>query len=517
VSGSLGFQKSKMAIEKKGKKNHIELIFIGIAILLFILLRIPSLFEPHWYSDEGFLAAAGNSFKYDLKLYKDIYTNMSPGLFYIFYILKNPLNLNLALAKTINLFMSIISLLLIFKITNKIFSLKIANFLLIISSFLFGLPLLETNIITEENFFLPFIMASIYLVLEPNYFKLILAGISIGIGFWFSPKVAFVFIAILIYIFFLKYKTKSSYIKVKFITSFIIGLLIPLSFIYILLYINNNLSDFYNLVIKNNISSILNAKDESLGFIIIANTIRTRTLLAFFSIVVITILYIKRKIESKYFLIYLWLISAIYSVLLYQKPYIHYLIETIPIFIIIIGIYIIKFKDSKTNHNIIYIISFILSIFLFFNLFSNGRSLRGNLNCSKYYINIFQYLAKTIDSSTYVNFFSSNTYNVYRLNSLLSQNYPSLKNVYIWTDNPWIYKLADVKPPTKYLLSYHAERDIETVKQNIIKEKSLVIIIDENSQNPQELIDFIITSGFEFEREFYGYKIFVLKEIAPQI
>jgi hypothetical protein len=103
------------------------------------------------------------------------------------------------------------------------------------------------------------------------------------------------------------------------------------------------------------------------------------------------------------------------------------------------------------------------------------------------------------------------------LNSLLSQNFSSFENIYIWTDNPWIYKLADIKPTTKYLLSYQAEMDIETVKQDIIKEKTSIIIIDENSQDPQELIDFIITNGFEFDREFYGYNIFALKEITNQI
>ncbi len=55
--------------------------FLLIIILLMILLRIPSLFEPYWYGDEGIYLTLGQAIRKGLLLYRDIHDNKPPLLY----------------------------------------------------------------------------------------------------------------------------------------------------------------------------------------------------------------------------------------------------------------------------------------------------------------------------------------------------------------------------------------------------------------------------------------------------
>ena len=57
------------------------LIFL---LLLFTLLRIPSLFEPSWYGDEGIYQVIGTGIHQGRLLYSGIWDNKPPFLFFIY-------------------------------------------------------------------------------------------------------------------------------------------------------------------------------------------------------------------------------------------------------------------------------------------------------------------------------------------------------------------------------------------------------------------------------------------------
>src|SRR3989339_384955 len=59
-------------------KRHEALILI---LLLAIILRLPSLFEPYWYGDEGIYLTLGLAFKKGLVWYRDIHDNKPPLLY----------------------------------------------------------------------------------------------------------------------------------------------------------------------------------------------------------------------------------------------------------------------------------------------------------------------------------------------------------------------------------------------------------------------------------------------------
>ncbi len=61
------------------KKNK----FIFILLLIVFIFRLPSLFEPYWYGDEGIYLTIGMAIKKGYLLYRDIYDNKPPLLYLV--------------------------------------------------------------------------------------------------------------------------------------------------------------------------------------------------------------------------------------------------------------------------------------------------------------------------------------------------------------------------------------------------------------------------------------------------
>ena len=51
--------------------------------LIFLFLRLPSLFEPYWYGDEGIYLTLGQGVRKGLVLYQQIHDNKPPTLYYL--------------------------------------------------------------------------------------------------------------------------------------------------------------------------------------------------------------------------------------------------------------------------------------------------------------------------------------------------------------------------------------------------------------------------------------------------
>ncbi|MBU1051297.1 MAG: hypothetical protein KJ718_01950 [Nanoarchaeota archaeon] len=78
----------------KTKASH---TLLAIIIFTFIL-RVPTLIEPHWLADEGLFAAAAQLWTNSAKLYRDIWINVPPGIFFVYklgYLLKQASGIDL--------------------------------------------------------------------------------------------------------------------------------------------------------------------------------------------------------------------------------------------------------------------------------------------------------------------------------------------------------------------------------------------------------------------------------------
>src|SRR5438270_13611137 len=62
--------------------------FLLFASFAFFLLRLPSLFEPYWYGDEGIYEVIGFAMRHGRLLYQGIWDN-KPPLLYLLYAFVN--------------------------------------------------------------------------------------------------------------------------------------------------------------------------------------------------------------------------------------------------------------------------------------------------------------------------------------------------------------------------------------------------------------------------------------------
>src|SRR6266446_2115484 len=69
---------------KKLLHHEMDIILLGFLSCLFTLLRLPSLFEPYWYGDEGIYQVIGLALTRGRLLYSGIWDN-KPPLLYVLY------------------------------------------------------------------------------------------------------------------------------------------------------------------------------------------------------------------------------------------------------------------------------------------------------------------------------------------------------------------------------------------------------------------------------------------------
>ncbi len=158
------------------------------------LLRLPSLFEPYWYGDEGIYLTIGQGLRQGLVLYRDIYDN-KPPLIYLLAALGG----SLFWLKFILLVWSLITVVLFNKLAKFFFPKKekFSFLLTTIFAVLVSLPALEGNIANAENFFIGLIIAGVWFFGQKKYRG---AGLMMGLAFLFKFPPLFDFAALLFFI-----------------------------------------------------------------------------------------------------------------------------------------------------------------------------------------------------------------------------------------------------------------------------------------------------------------------------
>ena len=134
---------------------------LGISFLFF-LLRLPSLFEPFWYGDEGIYETLGLAISRGRVLYTQIWDNKPPLLYYTYALFHG----DQFLVRLLSLFVGISCILIFFALCQRIFNAQKRSTFIATATFaiLFGLPFIEGNIANAENFMLLPIITAAYII-----------------------------------------------------------------------------------------------------------------------------------------------------------------------------------------------------------------------------------------------------------------------------------------------------------------------------------------------------------------
>ena len=331
-------------VSKKINKivNFIDNIYLPgwlIAVLVMVfILRIPSFFEPYSYGDEMIYLTLGQGIKQGIPLYKGIYDN-KPPLLYIIAAISGSLFWFKIILASVNL----ISICLFWKLSKILFPknkslIKVAT---IIFGILTTIPLLEGNIANAELFMLaPTIGALIIIFSKKQNFKnLFFAGTLFSLATLFKIPAAFDLPAIVTFWLIYSITQKGKFINfLKKTFYLVLGFLTPVFLSLIWFFLQGSLKDYVFAAFIQNIGYLSSWRPDD-----VQEPFITRNLpLIIRGVVLVTsclLIFLKRKKLSKNFIfITLWLLFSLFAVTLSERPYPHYLIQSVPAISLLLAI-----------------------------------------------------------------------------------------------------------------------------------------------------------------------------------
>lgn len=448
----------------KGLEKNRQFWFLLITSFLFFLLRLPSLFEPLWYGDEGIYQVLGNSINHGKLLYSQVFDNKPPFLYWLYAVLQS----DQFTIRLTSLIFGLLSVIVFFFLAKKLLKNEQGNKVAYLSTgifaLLFGLPFLEGNIANAENFILlPIILAALLIVVHKKYF---FAGLLLGLAFLFKIVAIFDLGAFLVFCFILNYKSLKNELKLFKIAR---GFIVPIFLITLLFIANGTFTDFIKATFLSNVSYV--------GY---ANKIGTLPILLFIKLLILVIftlfLFAKRKnFNEGALFVLIWFSFSLFNTLFSQRPYTHYLLVLIPSLSLIIGLILVNKKYKK---NIIIIL--LIALLIIAKVFGVPEPNK-NIN---YYQNFISYLLGKKTTIQYQTFFDGNTPSDYEIARFIRPKLNTTDTIFIWGNNAQLYQLVGVVAPTKYVVAYHITnyRDGPTsAREGIEKTKPKFIVIMANS------------------------------------
>ncbi|SRR5258708_3134533 len=442
-----------MKLLVKLERNKQSWFLVGISFFFF-LLRLPSLFEPYWYGDEGIYEVIGFALRHGRLLYQGIWDN-KPPLLYLLYAIFNG---DQPTVRFVSLLAGLTSVILFFFLAKKLFRQeKISMTTTTLFALLLGTPLIEGNIANAENFMIPLILASAllilntadkqtkkhslsYLILNTKYFILFTSGLLLGLAFLFKVVSVFDLGAFTFFLLFTRYKDlKHLFSQIITIIPLYVGFFLPLIVTIIFFVFHHALGEFIHSAFLSNISYV-NYGNTFLHIpqgLLIIKLIVLGTCCLF--------LFFKRKnLSSAALLVLLWLAFSIFSALFSQRPYTHYLLVLVTSFSLFFGL----IWKSKKYRIPVMVCFLIVGIFILKNFNLNNKTIA-------YYQNFTSFIAGQKTETQYQAFFDWNTPRDYALGQFLQTHMRLDDQIFLWGNNGQLYRLVNKLPPGRYIVAYH--------------------------------------------------------------
>ncbi|HVZ58220.1 MAG TPA: glycosyltransferase family 39 protein [Patescibacteria group bacterium] len=436
---------------KQLERSHHFWFALGISFVFF-LLRLPSLFEPYWYGDEGIYETLGLALDRGRTLYTQIWDNKPPLLYYTYAVVGG----NQYLVRLLSLAVGIGSVLIFFALCQKLFNRKRKpTFIATISfAFLFGLPIIEGNIANAENFMLLPIIIAAYLiycfVTEKEHLSvLVVAGLLLGVAFLYKIVGMFDFAAMLVVVAIsllpesLSLESIKQFIVLEWKTFalFLVGFITPflLSIIYFTL--KGGLGTYIQAIFLSNVGYV----GYKNVFIIPQGLLISKLILL--GLAVIFLLIKRKKLTSPGLFIFSWICFSLFNSFFSQRPYTHYLLVLIPSFCLLVG-YVFWQKNSQRFLSIIVTGTTFLLTVLFFGHWSPAKTFN-------YYTNFVHFASGQKSLSAYESFFDSRVPSTMELVRYLNSHGKENKTLFVWGNSAQIYYLTGTLPPGRFTVAYH--------------------------------------------------------------
>ncbi len=465
---------------------------IFILIFIYILLFLPSLFEPISYGDECIYLTLGNAFRRGSVFYKDIHDN-KPPLLYLTAALANG---HLFWFRLISMAWNLIHLAIIYELVEKLTEKKwlpsLAGGL-----FIFGYLIFEGQIANGETFMIMPASPAVYLFWK-NKEKLsrklsLIIGLLFSLGFLYKIPVAFDFAGIVLAIFLLK----PSLTRIKKLGFAVTGFAVPVILSIIYYSLNGAFTPYVRSALMQNIGYLSSWEGSNYSLYI-----------RFAILIGLTLGLIKyrRKISSKFLFFSLWFIYGLFGALLSGRPYPHYLIEIVPSLIILIALTIDKpqFKNAAVT-----LTAFFLLIFSYFYFSFWWYPI------VPYYKNFISYAVGKKTQQEYLNYWGDRTRNNYKTAKKIKELTTRKDRIFVWGEGSCLYALSRRLPPGRYTVNYHIydfDGYNETAQAINEQKPKLIVKMDNADKNWPKLNQIISKDYYHLQIPEISDKVYVRRK-----
>ena len=418
-----------------------------LVIILFLtfLLRFPSLFEPFWYGDEGIFAAVGHNLNMGGTLYDTAWDNKPPAIYLTYAAIFKLFGVSMFWLRLTSAVFVLATATAIYEISRQVLSKNRALLATLIFGIITSLRLIEGNLALTEIFMILPITLAMLISVKRNFDALSLfsAGVLFAIASLYKQVGALEACALGIFLFFAS-KNLADFIKKGIALS--LGFLTPYA-VTIAYFAPKDLVGEYIFAAYTYYRIYLG---ESPKYAFLISILKFLPILAAVSYA----FYKKSKEKVTVFhLILLWTAFSFLGSYFSGRTYGHYLVQAVPAVSLLLASVDRKLRLNLAG-SVFALTFFIPLIFLTKLLFTDFLS-GGPINQIKYWQNFGQFAKGDKSVDIYNDFFDRNVNTIMALADFLAQHQGYGESVYIWGDYPWLYAIADLKNPSRYVTSFH--------------------------------------------------------------
>lgn len=455
-----------------------------IVILVSIfLLRLPSFFEPYYDGDEGVYYILGQMMARGAVLYRDIWDNKTPLIYFLYAV--HPTILWVKLSATIFVLGTCLGVYFLakkFKI-NALLATAATGVLL-------SLPALAGNTANSELYFTLPIVWGAYLVWKRRWPFVI--GLLAAVAFLFKVPAILDFAGMFMATFLLRR-------EFKFYFKMALAFIIPILLFVVYFYVNRALPDFILAAFTQN-STYVSVWSGPLGKL--GNPLILRGVALLLILLTLFILFLKKLVSKEFLFLAFWLGFSIYAALLSGRPYPHYWLQ-----IIVPGILLLFFLLSKIkNGRLLAVVFFTLVIFL-------GK--RGE-NIS-YYQNFFDYISERKSWDDYQKYFGDDNVAAYQMANFLEERTKPNDPIFVWGENDYIYVLSGRPPATKFIRAHHLTtvdpKNYDLIIARLEKFRPKYIFISRPVQFSFPQLEMFVKKNYRETQTFGNFHVY--KNIVP--
>lgn len=413
-----------------------------VSAFLFVILRLPSLFEPYWYGDEGIYLVLGQAIRKGLTLYSQIHDNKPPTLYYLAAFAQTVFGFRLLLLVSIA-----IAVFFFYKLAKKLLPPRLVRSSTIFFIILTSIPLFEGNIANAEVFMLlPTIAGIYYFLYSGSKNKYLYTGLLLGMAFTIKIPVFIELVFLCLWLMLTQYNHQKFKLIIRNLLFLIAGFAAPF-LLYAVWYIfNGTFSDFIFAAILQNFGYLSSWATGSHSGSATNGGLITRGLILLIFWGVIVYLYLKKYLDKSFAFIFLWLSASVFGALLSTRPYPHYLIQILPSLCLLLPLAFSRTISIRLRVFIIVFFIFITSLFFKYRFYVYP--------VFSYYRNFYTHIF-SLNSYTYRNYFGQNVDNSYQIADYLKRSTPPGDPIFIWGDEPYIYALSNRLPVGRFTVAYH--------------------------------------------------------------